>query len=335
LTGPQVSIIVPCYNEEQHIRGLLDAILAQNFSVSQMEVIIADGMSTDKTRETIRDFAKVHQQLAIRLIDNPKRNIPSGLNLAIRASEGAYIVRLDAHSVPEKYYIKTCVDHLKAGKAQNIGGIWLIQPGSETAIAKAIATAAAHPLGVGGAQYRNPKAAAGYVDTVPFGSYRKDFLVDIGLFDETLLSNEDYELNTRIRERGGKIYLDPAIRCTYYARHNLKALSKQYYRYGFWKYQMLKRYPESLLLRQFLPPVLVFALLLLLILGFFIPLFVLIFGFVFLLYFFSIFVGTYLVSKSDKYSFNLHFLMSIAISTMHLSWGFGFLFSPIFAKFRK
>lgn len=334
MTSPEVSIIVPCYNEEHHIRGLLDAITSQTYPLNRMEVVIADGMSTDLTRNKINEFSHTHPELVVQLINNTKRNIPSALNLAIKAAKGKFIVRLDAHSIPEKNYINICIQHLESEKAENVGGIWMIEPSNGTAIAKAIAAAAAHPLGVGGAQYRDPKATAGYVDTVPFGSYRKDFLIDLGLYDESLLSNEDYELNARIRNRGGRIFLDPAIRCTYFARNTLSALSKQYFRYGFWKFQMLKRYPGSILFRQFLPPLLVLVLLFLLLTGIFNPVLLWIFLFTAVLYIVSIFIGTYLVSNPGNFSICLHLLMSISIATMHFSWGTGFILSPILAIFR-
>ena len=334
MTSPEVSIIVPCYNEEQHIRGLLDAITSQTYPINKMEVVVADGMSTDLTRDKIEEFSETHPELTVQLINNTKRNIPSALNLAIKAAKGKYIVRLDAHSLPDKNYVNTCIQHLKLDKAENVGGIWVIQPSNETAIAIAIAAAAAHPLGVGGAQYRDPKASAAYVDTVPFGSYRKDYLIELGLYDESLLSNEDYELNARIRTRDGRIFLDPAIRCTYFARHNLSALSKQYFRYGYWKFQMLKRYPGSILMRQFLPPLFVMTLMCLLVLGVFNSIFLWVFLFTATLYLSSVFVGTYLVSNSGKLSIILHLLMSISIATMHFSWGTGFILSPILGIFR-
>jgi len=149
---------------------------------------------------------------------------------------------------------------LQEGIGDNVGGVWDIHPRNEKWIARSIAVAASHPLGVGDAQYRFTNKAA-YVDTVPFGAFKRDLIDKIGPFDETLLSNEDYEFNTRIRESGGRIWLDPSIRSIYYARPNLDELSRQYWRYGFWKAQMLKRYPKTLRLRQAIPPLFVLSLL--------------------------------------------------------------------------
>ena len=182
-------------------------------------------------------------------MDNPQRIIPAGLNAAIRASDGEVIVRMDAHSIPNPDYVALCVDALERGVAQNVGGVWNIQPGNDRWIARSIAAAAGNPLAVGDARYRYTDKAA-YVDTVPYGSYKRELFDQIGLFDETLLANEDYELNTRIIQNGGKIWLDPKIRCAYFARATLGALLKQYFGYGYWKFQMLKRYPETLRWRQ-------------------------------------------------------------------------------------
>ena len=252
----KVSVIVPCYNEAKTIRLMLDGILLQSFPLDQMEVVIADGMSTDETRKEIAAFQKEHPELLVRVVDNPARIIPAAVNRALEAAEGEFIVRLDAHSRPERTYVARCIDALEAGKGTNVGGVWDISPGADTWIAEAIAEAASHPFGVGDAQYRHTKKAQ-YVDTVPFGAFRKELLGQIGMYDETLLANEDYEFNVRIRQNGGRIWLDPEIRTVYFARSTLGALARQYLRYGFWKGQMLKRYPGTIRMRQFLPPIFV------------------------------------------------------------------------------
>lgn len=329
MTDVEISIIVPCYNEERHIAHLLDAIRLQTVSINRLEVIIADGISTDKTRSILQNYRDTHPDLTILVIDNPKRNIPSALNLAIEASSGEYIIRLDAHSIPQPDYVELCVQHLDENIAQNVGGVWIIQPGEDTRIARAVAIAAAHPLGVGGAQYRNANTQAGFVDTVPFGAYRRDFLNQIGNYDESLLSNEDYELNTRIRANGGKIYLDPKIRVTYFARRNLRTLSKQYFRYGFWKFKMLEKYPKSIRPRQLLPPIFVIGTIALAITAAFLPISFFVLTAILLIYGLGLFFGTFLAVKKSPYSLSVHVMVVAAIITMHLSWGFGFLYSFI------
>ncbi len=251
-----VSIIIPCYNEQTTIRQLLEAIYAQTYPRAALEVIIADGCSTDGTRAEIASFAASHTDLPLTIVDNPQRLIPRALNLAIQKARGQIILRLDAHSMPYPDYVERCVADLESGLGDNVGGVWEILPGGEGWLARSIAIAAAHPLGVGDAAYRHASRSA-HVDTVPFGAFRRELFNLVGFFDENLHANEDYEFNARIRRHGGKVWLDPAIRSRYLARPTLKELARQYWRYGFWKWQMLRRYPQTLRWRQALPPLLV------------------------------------------------------------------------------
>ncbi|MGB8980843.1 MAG: glycosyltransferase family 2 protein, partial [Anaerolineales bacterium] len=269
--SPRVSVIVPCYNEQSTIRLLLEALLEQTYPRAEMEVIIADGLSTDGTRDVIAAFQRDFPDLPVRIVENPKRYIPSGANRAIEAARGEIIIRLDGHSTPYPDYVENSVKAHEAGLGDNVGGVWEIHPGAGTWIAKSIAAAAAHPLGVGDALYRHAKHAA-EVDTVPFGSFRRTLIEKVGPFDESLLTNEDYEFNARLRSSGGKIWLDPSIRSIYFARPGLLELMRQYWRYGFWKWRMLRRYPATLRWRQALPPLFVLSLLSLAVLSIFFPL---------------------------------------------------------------
>lgn len=266
--NPLVSVIIPCRNEERTIHLVLEALFQQSFPLGDMEVVIADGLSTDGTRRTIHSFSEAHPSLVIRLVDNPKQIIPAGLNTAIKASKGELIVRMDAHSLPKVDYVQRCVEALMANKGENVGGVWKISPQNNSWFARSIAAAAANPFTVGDAHYRFTEKPA-YVDTVPYGSYKRELFEKIGFFDESLRANEDYEFNTRIRQSGGRIWLDPGIQCTYFARPTLTSLAKQYWGYGFWKAQMLKRYPETLRWRQALPPIFVLGLIVLVLTGFF------------------------------------------------------------------
>lgn len=329
---PSVSVIIPCRNEEKTIHLVLDAIYNQTYPREQMQVVIADGFSEDRTRAEIDAFKTSHPDLDVRVIDNPQRIIPAGLNAAIRSSSGDVIVRMDAHSIPNPDYVALCVDSLERGIAQNVGGVWNIQSGKDSWIARSIAAAAGNPLAVGDAHYRFTDKAA-YVDTVPYGSYKRELFEQIGLFDETLLANEDYELNTRILQSGGKIWLDPKIRCTYFARSNLRALAKQYYGYGFWKVQMLKRYPETLRWRQVLPPAFLLGLALTLLVGIFwkpsLYLFTAVLGLYLLI---LLAVGIHMAIK--KRDILMMIGVPLAIITMHFSWGAGF-FAGAFGAQKK
>ena len=318
-----VSIVVPCYNEQATIGQLLEAIYQQSYPRHDLEVIIADGLSTDATREVIKEFQKGHPDLAIRVVDNQKRIIPAGLNLAIESARGDYIVRLDAHSIPEKNYIALCIDSLASGRGENVGGVWEVTPQGEGWIARSIALAAVHPMGVGDARYRLGGLAQ-WVDTVPFGAFERSIFQKIGFFNEKLLTNEDYEFNVRIRQAGGKIWLDPNIRSKYYSRPSLGALARQYWRYGYWKAQMLRKYPGSIRWRQLLPPTLVLCIIILMAGSIVFP---------FLrsglygvsgLYFLALLLAGIQAGVNQRF---LPYLLGIplAIATMHLMWWSAFL----------
>ena len=322
---PKVSIIIPCYNEQNTIRPLLEALHSQTFPRADMEVIVSDGHSTDGTRVAIASFQNDYPDLSVRVVDNAQRTIPAAVNRAIEASLGEFLVRLDAHSKPYSDYIENCVGALQSGRGENVGGVWEIQPGNQTWIAKSIAVAAAHPLGVGDALYRHTKQAA-QVDTVPFGSFKRALIDQIGPFDESLLTNEDYEFNVRVRKAGGRIWLDPAIRSVYFARATAVELARQYWRYGFWKWRMLRRYPDTLRWRQALPPLFVLSLVVLALLSMAIPFLGYLFIFEILLYFSIItLAGLYVAYRQRKPYLILG--LPLAIAVMHLAWGSGFLWS--------
>lgn len=330
---PLVSIIVPCYNEEKTIQLLLQAIYVQTFPRSELEVIISDGLSTDRTRDEIFLFQEKHPDLAICIVDNPKKNIPSGLNCGLRAARGDFIVRLDAHSVPRANYVELCIQNLKSGMGDNVGGVWQIEPGASGWISRSIAAAAAHPFGVGDASYRYT-TRAGLVDTVPFGAFHRSVIDRIGYFDETLLTNEDYEFNTRLRLHGGKIWIDPEIRSVYFSRPSLTALAKQYWRYGYWKWRMLRRYPASLRWRQAIPPLFVLSLIGLIILSSFIDALKYLLALELVIYFAALVSGSLPIAVKKR---DVRFVIGIpaAIFCMHLCWGTGFLWSMIGSLIEK
>lgn len=322
-----VSIVVPCYNEEQTIQLLLEAVYRQTYPRISLEVILADGLSSDGTREKIAQFQTAHPDLAVKVIDNPKRIIPAGINLAIKAASGEYIVRLDAHSEPEASYVENSINDLRQGKGDNIGGLWIIQPGKPGWMAQSIALAAGHPLGAGDARYRY-STTAGEVDTVPFGAYQRSLFDRVGLFDETLLTNEDYEFNARIRSKGGKIFFDPAIRTRYYARPTLGALARQYWRYGYWKWRMLKRFPGTLRWRQAVPPLFVLAVFLTAVFSLWSPIarILLVAGIALYL---AILLAASVPGARKAGDFRLVVGFPAAVATMHFSWGTSFIMSML------
>jgi glycosyltransferase involved in cell wall biosynthesis len=322
---PTVSIIVPCLNEEHTIGLLLDAIYKQTYSIDEIEVVIADGYSTDGTRDVIEQFALDHKDLSVILVDNPKRIIPGGLNVALDHSQGEYIIRLDAHSIPQPNYVELCISALKTTGAANVGGAWEIQASGSNWIARSIATAASHPLGAGDARYRY-KGNAGEVHTVPFGAFQRSWMNKVGTFNESLLTNEDYEYNYRLRTTGGKIWFDPEIQSVYFARKNLRELMRQYLRYGYWKAMMLVQNPKSLRWRQALPAGFVFGLFSLSLLAIVFPN---------LRILLSLYLGTYaaitigfgIIEAIRNRDLLIVFGFPFALWTMHLSWGSAFLVS--------
>ncbi len=322
---PSISVIVPCYNEEATIGLLLNALLGQTYPRRQMEVIIADGLSQDGTRGVIAAFRQAHPDLTVQITDNPGRGIPSAVNAAGAAACGDILIRLDAHSIPVPEYVERCVEAIEAQKGTVVGGVWSIRPGAAGFVAEGIAEAARHPLGVGDALYRLG-AKAGAVDTVPFGAFRRSLFQQMGGLDESLLTNEDYEFNTRVRRGGGVIWLDPQIRSTYVARASLPALARQYWRYGYWKLRMLQRYPGSLRWRQALPPAFVTSLVVLLLLSVFLPP-----ARILLLVELALYLGALLaaglIAAIRQRKPLLVPGLAAAIATMHLAWGSGFVWS--------
>jgi glycosyltransferase involved in cell wall biosynthesis len=246
-----VSVVIPCLNEARSLRRVLESLAAQTSPPT--EIIVVDGGSTDGSVATAHAWAQTHSDFQLRLLCNPAGHIPHALNIGISAAHGEIIVRLDGHSFPAPDYIERCLCALSESGSAMVGGAWEIEPGANTLIAKAIALAVSSPFGAGDAAYRLNVEAPREVETVPFGCFKKQLWEKLGGYNETLLTNEDYEFAERVRTSGGRIWLDPRIRCRYSARATLSGLARQYWRYGWWKAQMLRRYPRSLRWRQAVP----------------------------------------------------------------------------------
>lgn len=249
-----VTIMVPCRNEKKGIAKLLDSILAQDMTGLDWEVIIADGMSDDGTRDTIEAYRK--KQPRLRLIDNPGRIVSTGLNAALREAKGEIILRMDAHTEYAPDYVRACVDTLVRTGAQNVGGP--ARTRSEGLIQRAIALAYKNPFACGGAKFHLAEFE-GFVDTVPYGCWRKSTLSDLGGFDESLVRNQDDELNLRLSRSGGRIYQSPQIKSWYHPRDRLSRLYRQYFQYGFWKVAVIRKHRVPASIRHLVPVTFVLA----------------------------------------------------------------------------
>lgn len=247
---PLVSIIMPIHNEADFIERSLGAVLAKDYPHHWMEVLIADGMSTDGTREAIARL-KAQSDVEVTALDNPGRIVPTGLNAALAQVRGDIIVRVDGHTIIAPDYITQCVTALQQSGADNVGG--RMDAVNNEALGQAVALATSTPFGVGGARFHYSDKEE-EVDTVYMGAWPRIVFERIGLFDEELVRNQDDEYNYRLREAGGRILLSPRIRSRYYSRGTLRSLWKQYFQYGFWKVRVLQKHPRQMQSRQFVPP---------------------------------------------------------------------------------
>ncbi|MDE2691321.1 MAG: glycosyltransferase family 2 protein [Acidobacteriota bacterium] len=248
---PPVSVIVPARDAEATLPAALESILAQDYE-SGFEVIVADGSESDGTRQFVGgDFP------GVRVVANPDGSIPSGLNRALAAARHPVIARCDARAALPPGYLTRAVAALFRTGAANVGG--RVRPTGSTFFERAVALATSAPIGAGDARYR-VGGPEGPVDTVFPGVFRRSALEAAGGWDESLLRNEDYELNWRLRECGGIVWFDPGLAVAYRPRGSLAALARQYFDYGRWKRAVLARHPRSWRLRQLAPPLLLVAL---------------------------------------------------------------------------
>jgi len=318
---PLVSIIIPSYNEEKFIGKCLDSIIANDFSKDKIKVFVVDGMSEDETRAIVKSYGR--QYAFIKLLDNPKKFVPFALNIGIREAKEKIIMRMDAHTSYRKDYISKCIRYLKEHNVDNVGGICITLPGANSLIAQSIALSLSCPFGVGNSYFRIGSKEPRYVDTVPFGCYRKEVFDKIGLFDEDLIKNQDDEFNLRLIKNGGKILLVPEIVSHYYARENLVKLWKMYFQYGYFKPLVAKKVKGVLTWRQTIPVFFVCSLILLFLLSFFSKYFLLLYLSLIGLYIIINFFFSFLISI--KKNVKLLPFLAITFPILHFSYGLGYL----------
>lgn len=323
-----VSVLMPIRNEAGFIRTSLETVLAQDYPAELVEIIVADGMSTDGTQEIVREMAAHHPNLT--LIDNPGKIVPTGLNAGLARANGEVIIRVDGHCKVIPEYVRRCVEHLESGRVDGVGGS--VDTKGMTDVARVIAVAMSSRFGVGGSAFRTTQEETMSVDTVPFAAYTREIIERAGPYDEELVRNQDDEYNYRIRKLGGKLLLAADIRSDYYSRSSFKSLWRQYFQYGYWKVRVMQKHPWQMSLRQFVPAVFVVSLAASLLAG------------VFLgqagLWMTAILLGAYglgnlaaTAMSFDRLKSSLLPLLPLAFATLHFSYGCGFLVGLV--KFRN
>jgi glycosyltransferase involved in cell wall biosynthesis len=325
---PQVSVLIPCRNEAKHIEHCLTNIYGFTPPTGGFEVIVIDGMSNDGTREILSHLKTRFPDFI--LIDNPDKVVPSAMNLGIQYAKGEYIVRADVRCIHSRSYLCDLIELSERTGADNVGGV-LVPLSGETYVEKSIALAYKSRIAMGGA-LRDRGDFVGETDTVYGGCFKRKRLLEIGMYDESMVRNQDDELSFRLREMGGKIIQDGSIKIQYYPRNSFWHLFKQFMQYGYWKVSVIKKHPQQASLRHFLPAILVVGFI---ILSFLIPF--TIYGlYGFLIYSGSYFlaVGYYSFKSAYKLSWSLLPGVIFAIFLIHISFGIGFIISSICRPFR-
>lgn len=315
---PFVSILIPIRNEIKHIERCLDAVLSQDYPTEKMEILIADGMSDDGTREISKLYMDQHSQ--IRVYDNPRKIVATALNLLISQTSGEILIRVDGHTIVQPDYVRNCVELLHTSSADNVGG--RMDARGENFIGNVVAIATSTPFGVGGARFHYSDQEE-WVDTVYMGAWRRDVFTRIGVFDEELVRNQDDELNYRLRKLDGKILLSPRIRSYYTPRGSIPELWQQYFQYGFYKVRVLQKHPRQMSPRQFVPPLFVLSLLIFSILAFLFPWGLSALSGLVILYTLANLIASLLIASKEGWKYL--FLLPLAFTTLHLSYGTGFL----------
>lgn len=313
----RVTIIIPARNEKSYIEECLDSFVSQTYPKELLEVFVCDGMSSDGTREIVKNYEEKYSN--IRLIDNPGLTAPKGMNAGIKSSSADIIIIFGAHAYADRDFV---ANNVKALTDENIGcSGGPIETISENDKGRAIALAMSSPFGVGNALFRYSKKKT-YVDTVAFGAYWKRVLDDTGYFDEELVRNQDDELNLRVTEKGYKILLSPDIKSYYYSRPSYKKLWRQYFQYGFWKVRVMQKHGRTASLRHIVPLMFVLFNIFGLLLGIFFKYILFAWASVMIVYLLCDLLFSLKAGKNNiKYAV---YIMPV-FPILHLSYGLGFL----------
>ncbi len=319
---PTVTVIIPCRNEQRFIGSCLDSILSGDYPPELLEIIVADGMSDDGTREVLQTFANRYTGApSVRTIDNPQKIVSTGLNRAIEQARGEIIVRMDAHTEYATDYIRRCAEVLQETGADNVGGAHRTRASGY--LQEAITLAFHSPFAVGGARSHDVDYE-GPIDSVIYGCWRKKTLLKIGMFDEELVRNQDDELNLRIIRGGGVVYQSAKILSWYQPRASLRALFRQYMQYGYWKVRVIRKHRIPAKWRHLGPGAGVLGLLLLGILSLFLAPARMILLLSLTLYFSATLLAS-LVTCRQPTRFKFIPILPVIFSLYHFGYGYGFL----------
>ena len=312
-----ISFIVPIRNEEKTIKETIKSIINQKTD-QKYEIIIADGLSNDGTRNIVKDLCKVHK--CIKLIDNAGKIVSTGFNKALSITKGDVISRVDGHATIDPYYIEQCLKAFKNTDADCVGGP--IINSSKGVIGQSIKLAQSSKFGNGGASFRSTLIKGKYVNTLAFGAYKRNVFNSIGGYDEELVRNQDDEFNMRLIQSGGKIWLDPSIKSFYYSRSSLLSFIKQYFQYGFYKVRVMQKRKGFSSFRHLVPLCFIIVLMITSFLYIFYKI-----SFPFLLTIGIYFSLSIIVSLIHFLSFNYNLIstvfLPICFFTMHFSYGVG------------
>ncbi len=317
---PSVAIVMPVLNEEAHLESAIDRLLAQDYQ-GEITIVLAVAPSGDRTEDIAAELAERHSILSV--VANPSGKTPSALNAAILASQSEIVVRVDGHALIPRDYIRVGVETLNRSGADNVGGI--MAASGLTPLQKGIAAAMTSKFGVGGAAF-HVGGVEGEALTVYLGCFRRSALERVGGYDETMVRAQDWELNHRIRDTGGKVWFTPKMVVTYRPRSSFGALASQYFGYGTWRREVARRYRETISIRYLAAPMLVIGVgvgLLLILIGLLASqqLLVLI-GLIPLVVYFMGVMAAALITQAGINTI----LLPIIFPVMHFSWGLGFLF---------
>ncbi len=316
-----ISVIIPCRNEEKYISDCLESVINNDYSKDKMEIFVVDGGSSDKTVKIAEDYIRKFDY--IKLLHNKNKTVPYAMNLGITEAKGDYIVRLDAHAIYPKNYLSNLMLYSEKLSADNVGALWITDVKNKNSKANSIKYVLSNKFGVGNSLFRIGINEIKEVDTVPFGFFKKDVFEKYGMYDTRLDRDQDIELNKRIKRGGGKIFLIPNISSTYYARETYSGIAKNNFQTGYWNLLTvyLTRRLDSLSFRHFIPLLFLLSLILPIITSVIDPRLL----FISLLSLFTYLILLIAVSWKLKDKGTSFYYLIWSFIVLHISYGFGSL----------